>query len=80
MNKILFLVMFAASCCNSDKIDHKSVSQRRQEQPEALFLPANTVVKTTKGDYISGSVVEIWHSEKTVEKLEQKISKFIPQP
>jgi hypothetical protein len=80
MNKILFLAMFADSCCNTNKIDSKSVSQRRLEQPEALFLPANTAVKTTIGDYISGDVVEIWHSEKTVEQLEQKISRFIPQP
>jgi len=80
MKKILFLTMFAASCCNTSKIDSKSVSQRRVEQPEALFLPANTTIKTTTGEYISGDVVEIWHSEKTVEQLEQKIARFIPQP
>ena len=80
MKKILFLTMLLASCCNTKKVDVKSVYQRRLMQPEALFLPPNTVIKTTEGDYVSGNVVEIWHSEKTVEKLEQKISKFIPQP
>jgi hypothetical protein len=79
MKKLLLLTMFAASCCNTN-IDSKSVSQRRLEQPEALFLPANTSIKTTNGEYISGNVVEIWHSEKTVEQLEQKIARFIPQP
>ena len=72
--------MLLASCCNTNKVDPKLVHQRRLTQPEALFLPANTAVKTTIGDYISGDVVEIWHSEKTVEQLEQKISRFIPQP
>lgn len=80
MKKILFLTMLLASCCNTSKVDSKSIHQRRLMQPEALFLPPNTVIKTTEGDYVSGNVVEIWHSEKTVEKLEQKISKFIPQP
>jgi hypothetical protein len=38
------------------------------------------VIKTTNGEYVSGNVVEIWHSEKTLEQLEQKIARFIPQP
>jgi hypothetical protein len=77
MKKILLLTVFMASCCGTNE---KSVSQRRLQQPEALFLPPNTVVKTTNGEYVSGNVVEIWHSEKTLEQLEQKIARFIPQP
>ena len=78
--KYLILIPFLfTGCCSC--VSKKSVEQRRVEQPEAIFLSPHTQVKQNDGSvYISGDVVEIWHSEKTVERLERDLARFNPQP
>jgi len=77
MKYIILISTLLCSCCSKED----RVERRRIEQPEALFLPPHTEVKQNNGSvYISGDVVEIWHSEKTVERLERDLARFNPQP
>jgi len=79
MKFLIFISLVCAGCCSCNS--SKNVEQRRIEQPEALFLGPRTAVPQSDGTvYVSGSTVEIWHSEKTVEKLEKDLSRFNPQP
>lgn len=78
--KYLFLIsILFTSCCSC--VSKNNIEQRRIEQPEAIFLGPRTAIKQHDGSvYVSGDSVEIWHSEKTVERLERDLARFSPQP
>jgi hypothetical protein len=79
MKYFILISLFCAGCCSC--ASKNSAEQRRVQQPEAIFLGPRTPVKQNDGSvYISGDVVEIWHSEKTVERLERDLARFNPQP
>lgn len=75
MKYFILISTLLCSCCSRED----NVERRRIEQPEALFFGPRTAVKQNDGSvYISGDVVEIWHSEKTVERLERDLARFDP--
>ena len=79
MKIAILTTLLCAGCCSCRSA--KNVEARRAHQPEALFLGPRTAVKQNDGTvYISSDVVEIWHSEKTVERLERDLARFSPQP
>lgn len=79
MKYLIAISLLCAGCCSC--ISKSKVEERRSHQPEAIFLGPRTVVKQHDGTvYISSDVVEIWHSERTVERLERDLARFSPQP
>ena len=79
MKTTILIALLCAGCCSCNS--SKSVEARRAHQPEALFLGPRTQVKQHDGTvYISSDVVEIWHSERTVERLERDLARSSAQP
>lgn len=71
--KYLLLTIFLVSCSQEPKT---SLSGRIQ-QPSVLIFAPNTSLQTVNGIYKTNqSEREIWHSAKTVEDLEKKLSEF----
>lgn len=67
--KTLLLTTILLTSCQSKKID------QRIYQPSVLIVPAGVPIKTTEGVFIPEET-QIWHSAKTVENLERKLSNF----
>lgn len=79
MKTTILIALLCAGCCSCKS--NKSVEGRRSYQPEALFLGPRTEVKQYDGTvYISSDLAEIWHSERTVERLERDLARFKTQP
>jgi hypothetical protein len=78
MKYLIAISLLCAGCCSC--VSKSNVEGRRAHQPDAIFLGPRTAVKQHDGSvYISSDVVEIWHSERTVERLERDLARFSPQ-
>lgn len=69
MKKLILISLFLTACKSTDKEAFNIY------QPNQLFLEAGKEISTKEGKY-SPQTDEIWHSAKTVENLERKLSQF----
>jgi hypothetical protein len=72
MKQLLFAALILVpACVSKPKVD------RQIYQPSVLLLPPNSRITTTEGFYISDpQEIEVWHSQKRIADLEEKLSRF----